>query len=212
MRTGDRAGRSPGTRARRSVAALTAAVTCAALAAGCGIRTTSVPVDAGAAPSRMPCTAPAKSAETGPRETVPVQIYLVCASQLLSVDRTVPLDASKSDRFQVARSILGELQQEPPGDEVRAGFSTGVPAGLRVVDDRRGDPRGTLRLSEQPEDLTPGALAQVVCSYAENEALVSGGAVVLGGPGAYEPRSYLCTSEMKSRPGNVPSLGAIELP
>lgn len=169
-----------------------------------------MPVDAGAAPSRVPCSATAQSRDTGRQENALVHIYLVCASQLLTVDRTARLDVS--DRVQVARSILGELQRELPEDELRAGFSTDVPAGLRVVGPRRGDPEGTLRLSGQPEDLPAEALAQVVCSYAENESLVRGGAVMLGGPGAYPPRGYLCTSETKSRPGNVPTLGAVELP
>ncbi|MEK8144641.1 hypothetical protein NKH18_32165 [Streptomyces sp. M10(2022)] len=166
----------------------------------------------GAAPSRVPCSASAQSSSAQALETVPVQIYLVCASQLLAVDRTVRLDESEADRVQVARSVLGELQQEPTDDERRAGFSTDVPADLRVSDALPGDREGTLRLSEQPEDLPAEALAQVVCSYAESKVLTSADAVVLGGPGSYPPRSYLCTSETKSRPGNVPTLGAIELP
>jgi hypothetical protein len=171
-----------------------------------------VPVDAGAAPSRVPCSASAEGSDTGSQGTMSVQIYLVCVSQLLTVDRTVQFDESNSDRTRVAGSILGELQQKPTGDELRAGFSTDVPASLRVLDARLGDPEGTLRLSKQPEDLPAEALAQVVCSYAESEVLVAGGAVMIGGPGSYAPRGYLCTSETKSRPGNVPTLGAVELP
>lgn len=222
MSATDRPDRAPGasgtpaltgrrTRARRSVAALAAAVACAALAAGCGIRTTSVPVDAGAAPSRVPCRA-AEDPDARPLDDLPVQIYLVCASQLVTVERTVRLDESKSGRLQVARSLLSELRQEPPADEQRAGFSTDVPADLRVGAARKGDPEGTLRLTRQPEDLPAEALAQLVCSYAENEALVTAGGVVLGGPGNYAPRGYLCTAETKSRPGDVPTPGAVELP
>ena len=55
------------------------------------------------------------------------------------------------------------------------------------------------------------ALAQVVCSYAESESLGSGGSVLLGGPGNYTPRGYLCTSETKTRLGEVPTLGAVKL-
>ncbi|MDF6019200.1 hypothetical protein [Streptomyces sp. JH34] len=197
---------------RGAVAALAAVVAGAALATGCGIRSTSVPVDAGAAPSRMPCRTASEAAATAPPpESVSVRIYLVCASQLVTVERTVEIDESRSDPLLVAQALLGELQGEPDSDERRAGFSTDVPAGLRVSAARKGDPAGTLRLSEQPDDLPAEALAQVVCSYADNESLGSGGSVMLGGPGKYTPRGYLCTSETKSRPGEVPTLGALEL-
>ncbi|MGW0785125.1 GerMN domain-containing protein [Streptomyces sp. NPDC002913] len=194
---------------RRAAAVLAAVVAGAALAAGCGIRSTSVPVDAGAAPSRMPCrTASADSA--APAESVSVRIYLVCASQLVPLDRTVEVDEARSDRLVVAQALLGELQQEPSAGERRAGFSTVVPAGLRASGARKGDPAGTLRLSEQPEDLPAEALAQVVCTYTENEAVGGGGSVLLGGPGDYAPRGYLCTAETKARPMDVPTLGAAE--
>ncbi|WP_406392614.1 hypothetical protein [Streptomyces sp. NBC_00887] len=200
--------RGPG----RAAAALTAAVACAALATGCGIRSTLVPVDAGAAPSRMPCRTSAAAATAQPLESIPVHVYLVCASQLATVERTVEVDESSSDRVRMAQSLLGELQRVPTAEEQRAGFSTEVPTDLRVTAARKGDPEGTLRLSEQPEDLPAQALAQVVCSYAESESLSSRGSVLLGGPGNYTPRGYLCTTETKSRPGNVPTLGAVELP
>ncbi|MFD9503586.1 hypothetical protein [Streptomyces sp. NPDC060035] len=206
-RTG-RSRRGPG----RAATALAAVVACAALAAGCGIRSTSVPVDAGAAPSRVPCRTSAAAATAQPLESIPVHVYLVCASQLVTVERTVEADASGSDRVRLAQLLLGELQQVPPADERRAGFSTDVPTDLRVTEAREGDPEGTLRLSQQPEDLPAEALAQVVCSYAESEPISSGGSVLLGGPGNYTPRGYLCTTETKSRPGNVPTLGAVELP
>ncbi|MFJ3701055.1 MULTISPECIES: hypothetical protein [Streptomyces] len=197
---------------RRALAALAAVVAGAALATGCGIRSTSVPVDAGAAPSRMPCRTASAEATTPPLpESVAVRVYLVCASQLVTVERTVEIDESRSAPLLVAQALLGELQREPDSDERRAGFSTDVPTGLRVSDAREGDPDGTLRLSEQPDDLPAEALAQVVCSYADNEPLGSGGSVLLGGPGKYAPRGYLCTSETKSRPGEVPTLGAVEL-
>ncbi|MEU0135347.1 hypothetical protein ABZ172_15180 [Streptomyces sp. NPDC006296] len=197
-------------RVRRAVTALAAMVAGAALAAGCGIRSTSVPVDAGAAPSRMPCrTTPARA--TVPPESVAVRIYLVCASQLVTVERTVGLDGARSGALPVARALLGELRRDPDADERRAGLSTDVPAELQVDGAREGDPEGTLRLSEQPEDLPAEALAQIVCSYADSEALGSGGSVLLGGPGKYAPRGYLCTSETKSRPDEVPTLGAVQL-
>ncbi|WP_329232148.1 hypothetical protein OG488_23510 [Streptomyces sp. NBC_01460] len=199
--------RTPG----RAGAALAAVVACAALAAGCGIRSTSVPVDAGAAPSRMPCrTAPAQET-LPPAESVSVRIHLVCASQLVTVERTVEVDASRSDPLLIAQALLSELQAEPDADERRAGFSTDVPVALRVSAAHKGDPEGTLRLTKQPDDLPAEALAQVVCTYADSEPLGSGGSVLLGGPGNYAPRGYLCTTDTKTRPGDVPTLGALEL-
>ncbi|MFE7753693.1 hypothetical protein [Streptomyces sp. NPDC057429] len=202
---------APGRRPARGVAVLAAAVACAALAAGCGIRSTTVPVDAGAAPSRVPCRTSSGLASAPPQESIAVRIYLVCASQLVTVERTVEVDESRSDPVLVARALLSELQRIPSADERRAGFSTDVPSGLRVGEAHEGDPKGTLRLSLQPEDLPAESLAQVVCSYAESESLGSEGSVVLGGPGDHAPRGYLCTSQTKSRPGIVPTLGAIKL-
>lgn len=203
----------PRRRPRRTVAVLAAVAACAALASGCGIRSTSVPVDAGAAPSRMPCrTASAEATAPPPPGSVTVRIHLVCASQLVTVERVVEVDEGRFGSLRTAQALLDELQREPDADERHAGISTDVPVGLRVTGARKGDPEGALRLSEQPEDLPGEALAQVVCSYAENESLSSGGSVLLGGPGNYTPQGYLCTTETKSRPGEVPTLGALELP
>lgn len=195
----------------RAVAVLAAVTACAALASGCGIRSTSVPVDAGAAPSRMPCRTSSAEATAPPPESVTVRIYLVCASQLVTVERTVEVDESRFGSSRTAQALLNELRREPDADERRAGISTDVPPGLTVGGALKGDPEGTLRLSEPPDDLPAEALAQVVCSYAESESLSSGGSVLLGGPGKYAPRGYLCTTETKSRPGEVPTLGAVEL-
>ncbi|MFI6727495.1 hypothetical protein [Streptomyces atratus] len=195
-------------RAHRSAVALAGAAITAVLAAGCGIRTTSVPVDAGAAPSQVPCSMSAEDVATQALQGIPVQIYLVCSSQLVTVDRTVQVGDTKSDRVQVAQALLDELEQKPPVDERQAGFSTAVPATLQISAARHGDRQGTLRLSEQPEDLPSEALAQIVCTYAESESLAPDGTVVLGGPGNYAPRGYLCTSETKARPKAAPTLGA----
>ncbi|MER5363346.1 hypothetical protein [Streptomyces sp. NPDC002785] len=195
-------------RARRSAVALAGAVITAVLAAGCGIRTTTVPVDAGAAPSRVPCSMSAEDVTSQALQGIPVQIYLVCSSQLVTVDRTVQVGDTKSDRVRIAQALLDELEQEPPANERQAGFSTAVPANLRISAARSGDRQGTLRLSEQPEDLPSEALAQIVCTYTESEALAQGGTVVLGGPGNYAPRGYLCTSETKARPKAAQTLKA----
>ncbi|MER5274831.1 hypothetical protein ABT025_03610 [Streptomyces sp. NPDC002809] len=199
-------------RGRRPAAALAGAVLCAVLAAGCGIRTTSVPVDAGPAPSRVPCAMPAEDITTQAQLGIPVQVYLVCASELVTVDRTVQVQETASDRLRIARALLDELRREPPGAERQAGFSTHVPAALRVGGPRTGDPKGTMRLSEQPEDLPSEALAQIVCTYTESESLVHDGSVTLGGPGSYAPRAYLCTTETKASPKEVPTTGAVQLP
>ncbi|QEU76522.1 hypothetical protein CP967_12305 [Streptomyces nitrosporeus] len=196
-----------GGRGGRAAAVLAAVAATAALAAGCGIRSTTVPVDAGPAPSRVPCrtTDADAPADAG---TPTVRIYLVCASQLVTVDRAVEAGEPGTGRVDVARSLLTQLQQSPSADERHAGLATLVPAGLRVGEARSGDPRRSLRLSEQPEDLSAEALAQLVCTYAESEAVGSGHSVLLGGPGDYAPRDYLCTSATKRRPTEVPTLRA----
>lgn len=196
-------------RGRRSAAALAGAVVTAVLAAGCGIRTTTVPVDAGAAPSQVPCSISAENVATQALQGIPVQIYLVCSSQLVAVDRTVHVGDTESDRVRIAQALLEELEQKPPADERQAGFSTAVPADLRIRAARSGDRKGTLRLSQQPEDLPAEALAQIVCTYAESETLAPDGTVVLGGPGNYAPRGYICTSETKARPKAAQTLGTV---
>ncbi|MGN2360084.1 hypothetical protein [Streptomyces luridiscabiei] len=198
-------------RRRAAVAALGAVLVAGALASGCGIRTTSVPVDAGAAPSRVPCKLPSADVATRSPDSVAAPVYLVCASQLVPVDRPVPAGRAGADPLVAARALLDQVQQAPPENERRAGFSTAVPVGLRVETSRPDDPAGTLRLSSQPEDLSAEALAQLVCTYAENDALVTAGSVVLGGPGKYPPRGYLCTSQTKSRPQDATTPDALEL-
>ncbi|MCT6778707.1 hypothetical protein ACFYZ6_09840 [Streptomyces rubiginosohelvolus] len=195
----------------RSAVSLAGLLTVAALVSGCGIRTTSVPVDAGAAPSRVPCRLSASDVATRSPDSVSAEVYLVCASQLVTVDRPMPADAVGAEPVEVARALLNEVQQAPSAGERRAGFTTAVPAGLRVDPSRSGDPAGTLRLSSQPEDLSAEALAQLVCTYAESESLVRDGSVVLGGPGDYPPRGYLCTSQTKSRPGDLATPDALRL-
>ncbi len=195
----------------RSAVSLAGLLAVAALVSGCGIRTTSVPVDAGAAPSRVPCRLSASDVATRPPDSVSAEVYLVCASQLVTVDRPMPADAVGAEPVEVARALLNEVQQAPSAGERRAGFTTAVPAGLRVDPSRSGDPAGTLRLSSQPEDLSAEALAQLVCTYAESESLVRDGSVVLGGPGDYPPRGYLCTSQTKSRPGDLATPDALRL-
>ncbi|UUS32660.1 hypothetical protein NRO40_18795 [Streptomyces changanensis] len=176
----------------------------AALTAGCGIRTTSVPVDAGGAPSRVPCSL--SEAATGSRTPdggTTARVYLVCASGLEPVDRTLPpSDAATGEagRVAVARALVEAMRERPSQDERQAGFTTYVEEPLTVSAGREGDPEGALRLSRQPEDLPPAALAQIVCTYAGADATSVGGTVVLGGPGKYPVRRYVCDEGVKERP------------
>ncbi|MDT9688804.1 hypothetical protein Q5762_10620 [Streptomyces sp. P9(2023)] len=186
-----------------------AAVVVAALASGCGIRTTSVPVDAGPGPSRVPCSVTGD--EVAARSTgVPVQVYLLCGSQLEAVDRRSPLPEEKvsGNPVATASALLAQLLSEPSESERQAGFSTAVKGPLVVSGGQPGDPAETLRLSRQPEDLTPTALSQIVCTLARSSAGAGEESVVLGGPGRYPPRRYTCTSELRERPESAaPTLG-----
>ncbi|GAA2487045.1 hypothetical protein [Streptomyces gobitricini] len=194
-------------RERRGRAALAGVAVVAAVASGCGIRTTSVPVDAGAAPSRLPCSvAGADLASRAQQQAVPVRVYLVCASGLEAVHRAVPETGDKNpadSRVAVARALLNQLLAEPSATEREAGFSTSVQGPLAVSAGREGDPEGALRLSRQPEDLPAAALSQIVCTYAENSATADGGTVLLGGPGPYPVRRYACTAQLRERPDSA---------
>ncbi|MFJ3581467.1 hypothetical protein ACIPPS_04395 [Streptomyces sp. NPDC090127] len=192
---------------RRAVrtAMASAVVVVAALGSGCGIRTTSVPVDAGPGPSRVPCSVAGE--ESTSRSTgLPVRVYLVCGSQLEAVDRRSPLPEEKASGNPVATAsaLLTQLLSEPSENERQAGFSTAVKGPLVVTGGQQGDPVDTLRLSRQPEDLTPTALSQIVCTLAHSSAGVGAQSVVLGGPGRYAPRRYACTTDLRERPESAP--------
>ncbi|GAA2249991.1 lipoprotein [Streptomyces amakusaensis] len=197
---------------RRKALALTALAGGTLILAGCGIRTTQVPVDAGPAPSRMLCEVRGESRASASPRGFPVRVQLVCASQLKSVDRTteLPSETSPDNRVEIARALLAELEREPSADERDAGFGTDVQGPVGVGGPRPGDPAGTLRLSRQPEDLPEAALAQIVCTFAESRAAAPGGAVVLGGPGEYPPRGYTCSDRAKERPSEpLPTVAAL---
>ncbi|MEW1700218.1 MULTISPECIES: hypothetical protein [unclassified Streptomyces] len=194
------------TSGRTGTAGALAAVAVAALVTGCGIRTTSVPVDAGAAPSRVPCSVPGDSATGGTVQGVPVRVFLVCGSQLEMVDRRSPLPEEKAggDLVRMARGLLAQLLAEPSESERAAGFTTAVRGPLSVDGGGGSDPAGTLRLSRQPEDLTPTALSQLVCTFAESSAGAGDHTALLGGPGPYPPKRYRCTTELRERPESSP--------
>jgi hypothetical protein len=207
------------TRTPRAAAALAllTALTAAVVLGGCGIRTTQVPVDAGPAPSRAPCEVSGVdiTPQAQPQGGVPVRVYLVCASQLESVDRTarIPEEKAVDSHVQVAQALLDELLKEPSSPEHEAGFATYVRGPLVVTGPRKDDPAGTLRLSRQPEDLPAPTLAQIVCTFAESKAATTDGSVLLGGPGEYAPQGYRCSAGTKERPESaMPTIGALPSP
>ncbi|AJF66947.1 hypothetical protein [Streptomyces vietnamensis] len=177
-----------------------------ALLTGCGIRTTSVPVDAGAAPSRVPCSVTDDGTTQAAAQGVPVRVYLVCGSQLEAVDRRSPLPEEKAggDPVRTAGGLLAQLLAEPSEAERQAGFTTEVRGPLTVGGGHAGDPAGTLRLSRQPEDLAPTSLSQLVCTFAESSAGAGGHTVLLGGPGKYAPKRYRCTTDLREHPDSTP--------
>ncbi|GGZ51884.1 hypothetical protein [Streptomyces subrutilus] len=209
--------RRPRHRAHRTHRAALAVLPCLAvlLVSGCGIRATTVPVDVGPAPSRVSCDTPDQPAQSGV-QGFRATVELVCGSQLVGVERLVPVPEKRALRDPVAlvaQALLEALQKAPAGEERDAGFSTGVPAGLTAGAPRPGDPAGAVRLSRKPEDLPPVALSQIVCTLAGSEAVSAGpGPVVLGGPDADPPRAWECTDAVRSRPESVPTLGELVRP
>ncbi|MET9677637.1 hypothetical protein ABZY68_31775 [Streptomyces sp. NPDC006482] len=197
-------GRTTGRRSVGTGALVAAAVS--VLVTGCGIRTTSVPVDAGAAPSRVPCSVAGEASSGSVTRGVPVRVFLVCGSQLEAVERRtlLPEDKAGGDAVRTATGLLAQLLTEPSDDERQAGFTTAVRGPLVVGGGRKGDPAGTLRLSRQPEDLAPVALSQLVCTFAESSVGAGDHTVLLGGPGLYAPKRYACTTELRERPESAP--------
>jgi hypothetical protein len=182
----------------------------AVTAAGCGIRGTSVPVDAGAAPSRASCRVTgAEGRVPDPADAAGVQVFLVCGTQILAVERTVhvPRTALGKDLLWTARALLGELQTTLTAAEEEAGFTTEVPAALRVAGAHANDPEGTLRLSRAPDELPAPALAQVVCTLSGRGTADGDDSVVLGGPGGEAPQRFGCTENLRMQPEVAPPVG-----
>ncbi|MGW0530593.1 hypothetical protein [Streptomyces sp. NPDC003032] len=189
---------------RRIRAAAATAVLAAALA-GCGIRSTEVPTDFGPAPSRVPCVQSGSSIASQSGSGVPVEVFLVCAAQLVSVDRTVRVheDKATTDRVRIAQALLDELASPPSESEKQAGLATDVRGGTTVSGPADGDPEEALRFSTPPQDLSAFALAQIVCTLADSAAAAQDRTVVMGGTGDDPLRRYACTPEVRSRPGTV---------
>jgi hypothetical protein len=197
-------------RAARAARAAVAAGLLGAVLAGCGIRPTSVPVDAGAAPSRVACDLPERAGqETGtPGVAGSVRVYLVCDTRVAAVTRAGRMPAG---HLAAAQALLGQLRERPEPAEAEAGFTTAVPRDLRVDGGSGGDPVGTLRLSTSPGRLPSFALAQLVCTFAGTPAgTETNGAVVLAGPAGDSslPRRYSCTTALRSDPHPAPTAGA----
>ncbi|HET9381620.1 MAG TPA: hypothetical protein VFP69_12405 [Streptomyces sp.] len=178
----------------------------AGVLAGCGIRATEVPTDFGPAPSQARCS-PAEPEGAVPADHgMAVQVFLLCGSSLVTVDRTVRVREGAADserRVLVAQGLLDELAAPPSPAEKEAGYTSDVRDGLRVGGPRAGDPEDALRISAAPGDLTSYALAQLVCTFSDSAAAEGDGSVVLGGPGADRPRRYACTTEVRVRPGTA---------
>lgn len=177
----------------------------ALLLAGCGIRATEVPTDFGPAPSRVRCSLSEPDVSTQASRGLPVQVFLLCGSSLVAVDRTVRVPDGTADstrRVLVAQGLLDELAATPSAAEKEAGYTTDVRGGMTVSGPRAGDPEDTLRLSTPPGDLTSYSLAQLVCTFSDSAAAEGDGSVILGGPDSAPLRRYECTDEVRSRPGS----------
>ncbi|MGW7511723.1 hypothetical protein ACWGJ0_28980 [Streptomyces massasporeus] len=191
---------------RAAVPRLLAVPALAVLLAGCGIRATEVPTNFGPAPSRVQCSLAEPDISTQAARGLPVQVFLLCGSSLVTVDRTVRVPDGAADserRILVAQGLLDQLAAPTSAAEKEAGYSTDVRGGITVGGPRPGDPDDTLRLSTAPAGLTSYALAQVVCTFSDSAAAEGDGSVVLGGPGAESPRRYECTDEVRARPGST---------
>lgn len=125
----------------------------AVLLTGCGIRSTQVPTDFGPAPSRVPCALSGQDTATPSSGGVPVQVFLICSAQLVTVDRSVRIPdgtAEAARRVLVAQGLLDELAETPSTPEQQARYSTDVRGGMTVGGPHGRDPEDTLRLSTSP--------------------------------------------------------------
>ncbi|MGY0069388.1 hypothetical protein ACWZEH_21885 [Streptomyces sp. QTS137] len=186
---------------------LLAATALGVLLSGCGIRATEVPTDFGPAPSRVRCPQAEADGAPPPARGLPAQVFLLCGSSLVAVDRTVRVPEGAADsgqrRARVAQGLLDQLSAPPTSAEKEAGYTTNVRGGMTVSGPRSGDPGDTLRLSVPPGSLTSYALAQIVCTFSDSAAAEGDGSVILGGQDDERPRRYRCTDEVRARPGNT---------
>lgn len=132
-------------------------------------------------------------------------MYLVCSAQVAGVNRSVRTEGL--DQLGVAVLLLRELQRKPRGGESSAGFTTAVQGDLAVEGPRRGDPRGSLRISAPLGDLPPFALAQLVCTYAGTGASAGSGGVLLGGSDDAPVRRFTCSGDLRTDPEAAETAG-----
>ncbi|MEU5886544.1 hypothetical protein ABZ835_06850 [Streptomyces sp. NPDC047461] len=178
----------------------------AALATGCGIRATEVPTDFGPAPSRVHCSVSEPDISAQSSRGLAVQVFLLCGSSLVAVDRTVSVEDGTADsrrRVLVAQELLNQLAATPSSGEAEAGYRTTVRDGMTVTGPRPEDPEDTLRLSFPPDDLAKSSLAQIVCTFSDSAAAEGDGSVILGGPDGAAPRRYECTDEVRAEPNSA---------
>ncbi|WP_405647767.1 hypothetical protein [Streptomyces sp. NBC_00019] len=178
----------------------------AALATGCGIRATEVPTDFGPAPSRVHCSVSEPDISAQSSRGLAVQVFLLCGSSLVAVDRTVSVEDGTADsrrRVLVAQELLNELAAAPSAGEAEAGYRTTVRDGMRVTGPRSEDPEDTLRLSFPPDALAKSSLAQIVCTFSDSAAAEGDGSVILGGPDGAALRRYECTDEVRAEPNSA---------
>lgn len=179
---------------------------------GCGIRSTTVPVDAGPAPSRVSCAVP-RASNAPETDAVIREVYLVCSNQTAPVKRSVPLRQGRFDRLSQARELLAQLQRSPLSGEAQAGFSTAVPGNLAVLGPHKGDPKEALRLNQALDELPSFALAQIVCTLTGDAAVTSDHSVVLGDDAsAARLRRFTCTPDLRTRPEAADSAGTAVTP
>ncbi|MDI2130959.1 hypothetical protein [Yinghuangia seranimata] len=153
--------------------ALLLAVSTAALVAGCGIRATEGPVNAGE-PAKRP----------SPQGTTPSgvvgrhQIYLVRDGRPQPVLRGDPVDIQipqpgstkvpvpdDPQRMSQIDRLLRELVKGPSADERAQGWTTALPSGgVGPAEPQPGDPADLVRLDVEPSSLSPLGLGQVVCT------------------------------------------------
>jgi hypothetical protein len=187
---------------RRLPAGAAALVVAATALAGCGIRATNVPVDAGPAPDRVSCTAPRTPPPSGSADLgdkVYSDLYLLCGQRVSPVRRAVP--GPLTGHLATARALLAELKRKPDAAEENSGFATEVPGDITADGPAGGDPPETLRLGQDPRELPSYVLAQLVCTFAGTAAGGQDLTVVLGGPPAGGPaRRYRCDETLRSAP------------
>ncbi|MQY15901.1 hypothetical protein SRB5_60930 [Streptomyces sp. RB5] len=183
----------------RALTRSVAVALCAVALAGCGIRPTSVPVDAGSAPTRARCGSEDPPAAPRKDGSAQVDVFLVCGPKVSPVRRGVrpPAGSAATVRAYLERELLAQLLREPGPRESTDGYDTDV-ARIALSAPRAGDPPRAVRFDRDPEELSKQGLAQLVCTFA---ALDDGTRAVLGTRA--QLREYDCTRAVQDDPLRV---------